>query len=54
VILIDDQHRHFGKGQNETELTLLPGRYGLTMQFSYGAHSSFGEKMRKTIEVAMR
>lgn len=54
VIPMDDQHRHFGKGQTETELNLPPGHYRLTMQFADGAHRSYGEKMRKTIEVTVK
>lgn len=54
VIPMDDQHRHFGKGQTETELNLPPGRYRLTMQFADGAHRSYGEKMRKTIEITVK
>lgn len=54
VIPMNDQHRHFGKGQTETEITLPPGRHRLTMQFADGAHRSYGEKMRKTIEVTVK
>ncbi len=54
VIPMDDSHRHFGKGQTETEITLPPGRHRLTMQFADGAHRSYGEKMRKTIEVNVK
>jgi len=54
VIPMDDQHRHFGKGQTETEMMLPPGPYRLTMQFADGAHRSYGEKMRKTIEVTVK
>ncbi len=54
VIPMNDNHRHFGKGQTETEITLPPGRHRLTMQFADGAHRSYGEKMRKTIEVEVR
>jgi hypothetical protein len=54
VIPMDDQHRHFGKGQTETEITLPPGRYRLTMQFADGTHRSYGEKMRKSIEVTVK
>lgn len=54
VIPMDDRHRHFGKGQTETEITLPPGRYRLTMQFADGLHRSYGEKMRKTIEVIVK
>ncbi len=54
AIPMDDRHRHFGKGQTETEITLPPGRHRLTMQFADGAHRSYGEKMRKTIEVNVK
>lgn len=54
VIPMSDSYRHFGKGQTETEITLPPGRYRLTMQFADGAHRSYGEKMRKTIEVIVK
>jgi len=54
VIPMNDSHRHFGKGQTETEITLPPGRHRLTMQFADGAHRSYGEKMRKSIEVEVR
>jgi hypothetical protein len=32
----DDSHRHFGKGQTETELSLPPGKY--TLQLLLGNH----------------
>ena len=51
AIPMNDSHRHFGKGQTETEITLPPGRHRLTMQFADGAHRSYGEKMRKSIVV---
>ncbi len=54
VIPMDERHRHFGKGQTEVELTLPPGRHRLTMQFADGAHRSYGEKYRKTIEVNVK
>lgn len=54
VIPFDDQHRHFGKGQTETEVVLPPGKYKLTLQFANGAHQSYGEKLRKTIEITVR
>ena len=47
----DDAHQHFGKGQTETQVSLPPGRYKLSMQFGNGAHQSYGEKMSKTIEI---
>ncbi len=54
VIPMNDSHRHFGKGQTETEITLPPGRHRLTMQFADGAHRSYGEKLRKSIEVTVK
>lgn len=54
VIPMNDSHRHFGKGQTETEITLPPGRHRLTMQFADGAHRSYGAKLRKSIEVTVK
>ena len=54
VIPMDDKHRHFGKGQTETQITLPPGKHRLTMQFADGAHRSYGAKFRKTIEVTVK
>lgn len=54
VIPIDDTHLHFGKGQTETEVTLPPGKYKLTMQFANGAHQSYGPKLSKTIKVTVK
>jgi hypothetical protein len=33
----DDRHRHFGKGQTETELSLPPGEH--TLQLLLGDHT---------------
>jgi len=54
VIPIDEKHMHFGKGQTETEVTLPPGKYKLTLQFANGAHQSYGKKMSKTIHVTVK
>lgn len=54
VIPMDDKHRHFGKGQTETQITLPPGKHRLTMQFADGAHRSYGAKFRKSIEVTVK
>ena len=32
---------------------LQPGRYRLTMQFADGAHRSYGEGMRKSINITV-
>ncbi|MCB1894334.1 MAG: DUF4399 domain-containing protein [Rhodocyclaceae bacterium] len=49
----DDQHRHFGKGQTETTLTLAPGSHTLTLQFADGMHRSYGPAMSSTITVVV-
>jgi hypothetical protein len=54
VIPADDQHKHFGKGQTETELSLPPGEHTLSLQFADGAHRSYGEAYRKTIRVKVK
>ena len=54
VIPMDETHKHFGKGQTETEVTLPPGKYKLTMQFANGAHQSYGSKLEKSIEVIVK
>jgi hypothetical protein len=54
VVTFDATHLHFGKGQTETDLTLPPGRYTLTLQFANGAHQSYGETMSETIEVTVK
>jgi hypothetical protein len=54
VIPMDAQHKHFGKGQTETELTLPPGEHTLSLQFADGAHRSYGETYRKTIRVTVK
>lgn len=54
VIPNDTQHKHFGKGQTETEVSLQPGKYKLTLQFADGAHRSYGEKLRKSIEITVK
>ncbi len=50
----DTQHMHFGKGQTETDLTLAPGNYTLTLQFANGAHQSYGEPLSKSIKVTVK
>ena len=54
VIPMDDKHRHFGKGQTETQITLPPGQHTLTMQFADGAHRSYGATYRKSIQVTVK
>jgi hypothetical protein len=54
VIPADDKHIHFGKGQTETELTLPPGNYTLTMQFANGLHQAYGPGMNKEIRITVK
>lgn len=53
-IPVDDTHLHFGKAQTETDVTLPPGNYKLTMQFANGAHVSYGPPMAATIRVTVK
>lgn len=53
VVPADSTHIHYGKGQTEVELTLAPGNHTLTMQFADGVHSSYGEKLSKTISIVI-
>ena len=53
-IPFDETHLHFGKGQTETDVTLPPGTYKLTMQFANGAHQSYGPGLSKTITVTVK
>ena len=54
IIPNDNQHKHFGKGQTETEVSLQPGKYKLTLQFADGVHRSYGEKLRKSIDITVK
>lgn len=38
AIPADDTHKHFGKGQTETELTLSPGKHTLQLLVGDGGH----------------
>jgi hypothetical protein len=38
AIPADDNHKHFGKAQTETELALSPGKHTLQLVFGDGAH----------------
>jgi hypothetical protein len=54
VIPADDKHVHFGKGQTETTVKLAPGKHKLQLQFADGAHRSYGEAMRATVDVTVK
>jgi len=54
IIPPSDTTIHFGKGQTETELTLEPGDYTISLQFADGVHRSFGESMATSIKVTVQ
>jgi hypothetical protein len=51
VIPTSDSTLHYGKGQTDVSLDLLPGEYVLTLQFADGVHTSFGKEMANSITV---
>ena len=53
AVASDEKHLHFGKGQTETELTLVPGEHTLQLQFANGAHISYGEQLSSTIRITI-
>lgn len=53
IIIADQNHIHFGKGQTEAELTLSPGKHTLTLQFADGMHLSYGKDWSATVEVVV-
>ncbi len=54
VVPNDDTHKHFGKGQTETEITLPKGKHKLTLQLADGSHMSYGKNLSTTIEVTVK
>jgi len=54
VVPKDATHKHFGKGQTETELKLAPGAHTLTLQFANGQHTSYGKEWSKVIHVTVK
>jgi len=53
LVPADDNHKHFGKGQTETELQLAPGQHTLQLQFANGVHLSYGEQMSSKITITV-
>ena len=51
IVPADEQHKHFGKGQTETQITLPPGEHSIQLQFANGVHLSYGKKMNTEITV---
>lgn len=54
VVPQDAAHKHFGKGQAETDLKLAPGVHTLTLQFANSQHTSYGKEWSKTIHVTVK
>jgi len=50
----DGTHIHFGKGQEETYLSLKSGEHTLSLQFADGHHISYGNDWCKTIHVSVK
>ena len=44
VILTDEQHLHYGKGQTTVSIELAPGEHTLRLQFADGAHTRPGRR----------
>ena len=53
LVPADDKHKHFGKGQTETDLQLSPGQHTLQLQFANGVHLSYGEQMSSKITITV-
>ncbi len=54
VIQANDRSIHYGKAQQEAELTLPPGDHTLTLQFGDWLHRSYGPAMSQTIKVHVK
>ncbi|MCB0186627.1 MAG: DUF4399 domain-containing protein, partial [Caldilineaceae bacterium] len=55
VIITDDQHLHFGKGQAVTKLELTPGEHVLRLQFANGAHLALdGDEYQDEITITVQ
>ncbi len=54
VVPKDSTHLHFGNAQQETSLTLAPGKHKLTLQFADGAHRSYGSKLATTVTINVK
>lgn len=54
VVAKDATHMHFGKGQEETTLSLEPGTHALSLQLADGHHVSYGKDWCQTIHVTVK
>jgi hypothetical protein len=54
VVINDEFHKHYGKGQTEDTIDLKPGDYRITLQFADGAHVSYGSAWAQTISLKVK
>ncbi len=55
VVPKDETHLHYGKGQMEAELTLIPGQHTLCLQAANGAHIALpGAGMTQNVTVTVQ
>jgi hypothetical protein len=54
VVVNDEFHKHYGKGQTEDTIELKPGDYRITLQFADGAHVSYGSAWSQTISLKVK
>jgi Domain of unknown function (DUF4399) len=52
-IVMDAKHMHFGGGQTETMLTLLPGQHSLQLQFADWLHVPFNPPVMSPVITLM-
>ena len=50
IIPMSDSTLHYGLGQTDTSLDLLPGDYVVSLQFADGVHASYGKELSSSIE----
>lgn len=49
----DDRNIHYGLGQTEATLPLVPGPHTLTLQLADGAHRSYGTALSATVNITV-
>ena len=54
IVPNNEHHKHFGKAQTSTDLTLPAGKHVLTLQFADGLHRSYGGQLAATITVTVK
>ena len=51
IIPMSDSTLHYGLGQTDTSLDLLPGDYVISLQFADGVHVSYGKELSSSIKI---